>query len=183
MRRTMSASLGFRRDNTPPSAHQTPVWLEILCDKSTRSVRSLGRQPAKTAPPHRSDHERRPLEAVDVSNIVQGVLDHAAAKRGDAFLDHATLLSEAGLLTPRSSDSSPPTRYPLSPQKPAACACRPAHSPAATPENCSPPPFRIGSLSGAASPAPSACQAAAGHGCRAPIRSPMPACWSSRRWR
>ena len=71
MRRTMSASLGFRRDNTPPSAHQTPVWLEILCDKSTRSVRSLGRQPAKTAPPHRSDHERRPLEAVDVSNIVR----------------------------------------------------------------------------------------------------------------
>ena len=40
------------------------------------------------------------------------VLDHAAAKRGDAFLGHAMLLSEAGLLTPRSSDSSPPARYP-----------------------------------------------------------------------
>src|ERR1700730_9000165 len=39
------------------------------------------------------------------------VLDHAPAKWGDAFLGHAILLSEARLLTPRSSDRTLPPRY------------------------------------------------------------------------
>src|SRR5580693_5854978 len=39
------------------------------------------------------------------------VLDHAPAKWGDAFLGHAILLSEARLLTPRSSDRTLPPHY------------------------------------------------------------------------
>ena len=39
------------------------------------------------------------------------VLDHAPTKWGDAFLGHAILLSEARLLTPRSSDRTRPPRY------------------------------------------------------------------------
>src|ERR1700681_2935234 len=39
------------------------------------------------------------------------VLDHAPAKWGDAFLGHAILLSEARLLTPRSSDRTRPPSY------------------------------------------------------------------------
>jgi hypothetical protein len=39
------------------------------------------------------------------------VLDYAPANRGDAFLGHAMLLSEARLLTPRFSDRTRPPRY------------------------------------------------------------------------
>jgi hypothetical protein len=67
----MSASISFWRDDTPLSAHQTPVWLGIVCDKLTRSVSLLWSLLAKTASPRRSDDERRPLEAGDVGNIVQ----------------------------------------------------------------------------------------------------------------
>jgi hypothetical protein len=67
----MRASISLRRYDTPLSAHQTPVWPGIVCDKLTRSVRPLWSQLAKTASPHCSDDERRPLEAGDVGNIVQ----------------------------------------------------------------------------------------------------------------
>ena len=81
---------------------------------------------------------------------------------------------------PRRPVPHPPRRRAIPP--PAAPARR-TPNPMATPENCSPPPSPTASPSGAASPAPSVCPAAAAHVCRAPTRSPMPACWWSRRWR
>src|SRR3984893_4157245 len=61
---------------------------------------------------------RESLDRADVVALRLGgetadghVPDHAPAKRGDALLGHAILLSEARLLTPRSSDRSLPTRY------------------------------------------------------------------------
>ena len=65
----------------------------------------------------------------------------------------------------------------------AGCACPPTRGPIATRANYSPLPSLTVSPNGAASPARSVCRAAAGRGCRAPICSPMPACWWSRRWK
>jgi hypothetical protein len=34
----MRASIGCRRSDAPPNAHQTPVRFQIVCDKSTRTA-------------------------------------------------------------------------------------------------------------------------------------------------
>jgi hypothetical protein len=110
----MSASISFWRDDTPLSAHQTPVWLGIVCDKLTRSVSLLWSLLAKTASPRRSDDERRPLEAGDVGNIVQRF--SIMRRRRGLNLAIWELLSGRGLATPNLPGQE--TLHKITPQPP-----------------------------------------------------------------
>lgn len=51
------ARAGRQRDESPPSARQTPYWFEIARDKSTRSIALVGLQPAEPATSGRPEDE------------------------------------------------------------------------------------------------------------------------------